>query len=238
MKISHPIAIKTLSLLAAWVLRLWLGTLEFRFALDDPGLNPAHLRRRGLYMFWHEALLMPAYTHSHRGFTILTSTHRDGELITQIVRMLRGRAVRGSSTRGGAAAVLGMMRRARTQHLAITPDGPRGPRRQMQAGAIYLASRGRLPLIPLGISVARAWRVRSWDRTILPRPGSECCYVLGRAIEVPHEADRQELERYRQLAQQALDDAQERAERLAAGQGSEPRLWTLAQVNAPAGEKS
>lgn len=235
MKISHPIAIKTLSLVASWVLRGWLGTLDYRFEVDDPGLNPLRLRRRGLYMFWHETLLVPAYTHSNRGFTMLISTHRDGELIAQILRMLRGSSVRGSSTRGGAAAVLGMMRAAKRHHLAITPDGPRGPRRQLQAGAVYLASRGHMPLIPLGIAAADAWRAPSWDRTMLPRPGSRCRGVLGRAIEVPPDIDRDELERYRLLAQEAMDDVQARAERLAAGKNGQARLWTLNEVNAAAG---
>ena len=235
MKISHPIAIKTISLLGSWVLRLWLGTLDYRFAMDDPGLNPPVLRRRGLYMFWHEGLLLPAYTHARGGFTIMVSRHRDGELITQIVRMLRGRTVRGSTTRGGATALLGMMRRSQTRHLAITPDGPRGPRRQMQSGAVYLASRGRMPLIPVGLAVADPWRAPSWDRMVLPRPGRMCRGVVGRAIEVPHDAGREELERYRRLAQQAMDDVQARAERLVAGRDRQVRLWTLGELNAQGG---
>ncbi len=186
-------------------------------------------------MFWHETLLLPAYTHARQGFTILVSTHRDGELITQIVRMLRGRAVRGSTTRGGTAALLGMMRHKLGRHLAITPDGPRGPRRQLQMGAIYLASRGRMPLIPFGLAAADAWRAPSWDRTILPRPWRACRGVLGRAIEIPHDAGREELERYRRLAQQAMDDVQDRAERIAAGTRTE-KLWTLAQTNAMTGD--
>jgi len=230
MKLSNPIAIKCVSLLASWVIRLWMGTLDIRFQVDDPAADPFRTKRRGLYMFWHEVMLLPAYALANLGFSALVSKHRDGELIAQVVRMLRGGAIRGSSTRGGVAAVLGMMRDRRARHLAITPDGPQGPRRRMQDGAIYLASRGRMPLVPMGFAAAGCWRAPSWDRMVLPRPGRRAVCVIGRPIEVPADANREELDRYRQKAQAAMDEVQDRAERLAEQKKIDASLRTLEQA--------
>jgi len=230
MKLSNPIAIKTVGLLASWVIQAWMRTLSFRFALDDESAHPDRLGCRGLYLFWHETLLLPAYAHARDGFAILVSTHRDGELIAQTVRMLRGQAIRGSSTRGGVAAVMKMLRDRRTRHLAITPDGPRGPRRQVQMGAVYLASRGGMPLVPVGYAVSDCWRVPSWDKMILPKPGAAARAVAGEPIRVPADATRDQLEAYRDRVQAAMDDVQRRAERLAAGRDRQTRLLTPDQV--------
>ena len=230
MKLSHPIAIKCVALLGSVLLRLLAATLDFRFAVDDPVTIPSRMTRRGVYMFWHEMMLFPACTHARRGFSMLVSLHRDGELITQVLRMFRGRTIRGSTTRGGAAAILGMLRSRRGEHLAITPDGPRGPRRIVQAGAVYLASRGRMPLIPLGFASPGCWRAPSWDRTVVARPGRPVRCVAGRPMDVPADLDREGLEQYRLRAQVAMDDVQARAERLAQGMDGETSLLTLRQV--------
>ncbi len=230
MKLSHPIAIKSVALLTSWILRAWLGTMDFRFALDEPESNPRRLGRRGLYAFWHEVLLFPAYTHARRGFSILVSRHRDGELIAQVVRMLRGRSVRGSTTRGGAAAIRGMLREMRSAHLAITPDGPRGPRRVVAQGTVYLASRGGMPVVPIGLAAADCWRAPSWDMMVLPRPGRPVRCVVGKPVEVPPELDRNELETHRQRVQAAMDDVQGRAERLVAGKDRNTPLVTLREL--------
>ncbi|MFW6146078.1 MAG: lysophospholipid acyltransferase family protein [Planctomycetota bacterium] len=230
MKLSHPIAIKSAALLGAGVITAWMRTLDYRFALDDPSAHPEALGERGVYLFWHETLLLPAYAQVRDGFTVLVSTHRDGELIAQTIRLLGGRAIRGSSTRGGTAGVIGMLRDRHARHLAITPDGPCGPRRVIQGGAIYLASRGRMPLVPVGYAVSAAWRVPSWDRMLLPKPGAAARVVAGAPIRVPADATWEDLEMYRQRVQDAMDDVQARAEDLATRRAVGPSLLTLRQV--------
>ena len=227
---TNPAVVKLISLMASWVVRLWLGMTDIRFAFDDPSSIPHRMKRRGVYLFWHETILFPAYTHARHGIAILVSRHRDGELITQVVRMLRGRAIRGSTTRGGAAALRGMMRETRSPHLAITPDGPRGPRRTMQIGAVYLASRTGMPLVPVGCAAHDCWRIPSWDRMMLPRPGRAVRLVVGRAIDVPDGLDREGLQQARRRVQAAMDDVQQRAERLAAGQKRGTPLLMPAQI--------
>lgn len=217
MKITHPVAIRGVSLLISGVVRAWLATQDFKLVFAGEQCLPRKARGSNLYAFWHENILFPLYAHCGPGFSTLVSQHRDGELITQVIRMFRGGAVRGSTTRGSLPALRGMMRRSRVSNLAITPDGPRGPRRQVQPGAIYLASRMQMPLIPVGYAFANCWRAGSWDKMALPRPFQRARGVVGEPITVPADADRQQLEAYRDMFQKAMDDVQQRAENWAQG---------------------
>jgi lysophospholipid acyltransferase (LPLAT)-like uncharacterized protein len=109
-----------------------------------------------------------------------------------------------------------MIQLAQKNHLAVTPDGPRGPRRQVQPGLVYLAARTGLPIVPMGIAWRRAWRMRSWDRFALPVPWSLASLVTTEPIRVPETVDKDELERYRKQVEQALEHATAIAERIAA----------------------
>jgi hypothetical protein len=214
MKLTHPIAIKFVALLVAWLIRLWLGTMNIRCLADEGQADPLQNRRKCIYLFWHEMMLFPAYTHARFRIPILVSRHRDGELIAQVVRMLRGLTVRGSTTRGGLAALREMMRQGQARHLAITPDGPRGPRRVVQQGAIYLASKTGMPLVPTAYAFDDCWRAKSWDRMVLPKPFGHAGYVFGKPIHVPADLDRDGLEQVRQAVQAGMEEAEEKARRL------------------------
>src|SRR5215217_5750323 len=129
---------------------------------------------------------------------------RDGEIMTQIVSRLGFTTVRGSSTRGGARALREMRHRADRGHLCITPDGPKGPRRSVQPGLPYLASRTGFPIVLLALATRDPWRARSWDRFAIPRPFSAATCVSPEAIHVPADAGREELEEYRLLMEQRM----------------------------------
>ena len=217
MKLRNPLLIRAVSLLVSWCLRIWLGTLSYRFVWDDRAAMPQRMARRGVYLFWHEMMLFPAHTHARSRIAVLVSDHADGELIAQIMQMLGGQVVRGSTNKRGLSALRGLMRKGKFSHLAITPDGPRGPRRVVQPGAIYLASRTGMPLIPVGLSYRRCWRHRSWDRMAFPYPGELGQAVIGTPIDVPPDLDRDALEEFRLKVQAALDGVQRRAERLSHG---------------------
>jgi lysophospholipid acyltransferase (LPLAT)-like uncharacterized protein len=217
MKIRNPLMIRLTALGMSWVMRAWLGSLTFRACYDDPDFAPQNKRgRRGLYLFWHEMLLLPP-VYARHGFCALASQHADGELIAQLVHMLGGRAVRGSTSKSGLTALREMMRAGRFRHLAITPDGPRGPRRVLKQGAVFLASKTGMPLVPVGLAPRDCWRHRSWDRMAIPKPGTIATVVVGSPIDVPADLDRDGVEHYRSLAQTALDDVQERAEATVTG---------------------
>src|SRR5260370_6652572 len=182
MKLRNPWLIRLLGFLGAWLIRGWMGTVRYCFAFADK-VHPADVRReRFIYAFWHEAILFPAATRAK--IHILISQHADGELIARMCRHLGHGVVRGSSTRGGGIALLELLRCSKRSHLAVTPDGPRGPRRQVKMGAIFMASITGLPIVPLGIGFSKAWRLGSWDRFAIPRPWSTAMCVVGPAIHV------------------------------------------------------
>jgi lysophospholipid acyltransferase (LPLAT)-like uncharacterized protein len=143
---------------------------------------------------------------------ILISDHADGELITQVVKRLGFGVVRGSTTRGGARALREMSQRFTEGNLCFTPDGPRGPRRSVQQGMIYAASRLGLPIVGAGMAFQDPWRARSWDRFAVPRPFRNAACVIPEAITVPPDADRDVLEEYRLRVERSMNEATEAAE--------------------------
>jgi lysophospholipid acyltransferase (LPLAT)-like uncharacterized protein len=217
MKIRKKWMLDALGFLGALLVRLWIGTLRYRYRPMGLNVDPNQpsFQGRYLYAFWHENLLLPAYHYGLRNIWVLISEHADGELIATACRHLGFSVVRGSLTRGGVKAVRSMLSLSRKGHLAITPDGPRGPRRHLQPGLVYLASRTGLPIIPVGIAYERAWRLRSWDRFALPWPWSAAWVVTGAPVVVPPDLDRDGLEDYRRRVEQALHEADAAAERLA-----------------------
>ena len=114
---------------------------------------------------------------------MLLSRHRDADILSRIAYHLGFEFVRGSTRRGGVAALRQLLARSRYMHLTITPDGPRGPRRQLAPGAVFLASRLGLPLVLMGFGFDRPWRAKSWDRFAIPRPFSGA--ITSPQIHVP-----------------------------------------------------
>jgi lysophospholipid acyltransferase (LPLAT)-like uncharacterized protein len=217
MKLRHPFLLKAAGMGAAWTVKLWLGTLRHKYRPLGPNLDPNHpgLKERYIYAFWHENLLLPAYHFGRPDIWVLISRHADGQVMAEACRHLSFRLVRGSTTRGGVEAVRQLVKMGRKGHLGITPDGPKGPRRIVQPGLIYLAARTGLPIAPCGFSYDRPWRLRSWDRFALPRPYSLSTCVTAEPIHVPEDADKNELEWYRQTVEDALNWATAAAEDLA-----------------------
>ncbi len=213
MRLRHPWLIHVAGFLGAGLVRLLMGTVRYRFQGQPVDPNDPLLRDRYIYAFWHESMLFPAGRKTRAKFQVLISRHADGELIAQICRRLGFQVVRGSTTRGGVEAVRKMLRLSRDAHLAVTPDGPRGPRRQVQPGIIYLASKTGLPIVPAGIGFEKAWRAGSWDHFAVPRPWSTATCVIGEVIHVPPDLDRDQIECYRQRVEQELLAATEEAEK-------------------------
>ena len=216
MKLRSPWIIRLLAILGAWLIRLWMGTVRYRTFFIDGVIHPAdHRKQRYLYAFWHETILFP--TAYRARISILISQHADGELIAQVCRFLGFQAVRGSSTRGGREALFGLHRASLSSHLGVTPDGPRGPRRSIQPGLIFLASLTGLPIVVFGVGYSRAWRARSWYRFAVPLPWSSASCVVAPAIHVPPRLQREGIEHYRRLVEEQLQLATDAAERWARG---------------------
>ncbi len=141
---------------------------------------------------WHGRLLMATFAWDHRqSFCMLISRHRDGELISRTVSRFGIGTVRGSSKAGqGAAALREMIKLVRSgTSVGITPDGPRGPRMRASEGVVAAARLTGVPIIPLGVSVARRKLLNSWDRFLLPMPLSRGVFVWGDPIVIDRNAD-------------------------------------------------
>ncbi|WP_047495216.1 lysophospholipid acyltransferase family protein [Terriglobus sp. TAA 43] len=126
-----------------------------------------------VYVFWHRCLLLAAWRYRHLGIRILISDSFDGELIARLVQRLGFVPIRGSSSRGGAAALLAATR-ARTEgyKVAITADGPRGPNYIAKEGAAAIANRSESTASCFYLHPESAWTLKSWDRFLIPKPFS------------------------------------------------------------------
>ena len=148
-----------------------------------------------IFVFWHGRLLPLIHAHRHDGIVVLVSEHRDGDYLAGVLHHFGFGTVRGSSTRGGVRGLKGLIRAARAGlDLAITPDGPRGPNRELKLGALTAARMTGLPLVPVGVGVSSAWRVRSWDQLLVPKPFSTVRVAYGRPSSVPRHAGRAEID--------------------------------------------
>lgn len=168
-------------------------------ALRDAG-------RPWVWCLWHGTMLSPIWRHSNEGVIALVSEHRDGEYITRVLQNLGYGTARGSSTRGGAKGLRGLLRAARSGRvLAITPDGPQGPREEMKAGPLVAAQRGGLPIICIGVGMSNPWRASSWDRFSIPKPFSRVHLSYGAPIEVSADAGAEGLESAAAQVQATMD---------------------------------
>lgn len=181
----------------ALFLRALGSTLRVRIKGDGP---LKELRRQGkpvIFCFWHSRILPLAYLHRSEGIVVLVSEHGDGEYITRVIERLGFGTARGSSTRGGARGLRGLVRAAREgRDLGFTPDGPRGPARKLKLGVLVTAQLTGAPILPLAAGAARPWRMSSWDRLIVPKPFSELRLEYAEPYYIPRRATEEELSRY------------------------------------------
>ncbi len=208
MKIDNPLLNKFGGLLASAAVRGWMGTLDYKVAYYDRAIDPyfADCRGQKIYIFWHEYILFPLYLRGHCNLAMLLSRHRDAEILSHVAHHFGFEFVRGSTRRGGVSALRQLLARSRRMHLTITPDGPRGPRRRLAPGCVYLASKLGMPLVVMGYGYDRPWRVRSaWDHFAIPRPGSRARAIPSGEIFVPPDLDRQGLEHYRLKIERLLN---------------------------------
>lgn len=191
-----------------------MGTLDYKVYCYDWGVDPSLPTCRGqkLYIFWHEYILFPIYLRGHCNMSMLLSRHRDAEILSHVAYHLGFDFVRGSTNRGGVAALRQLLAKSREMHLTITPDGPRGPRRQLAPGPVYLASKLGMPLVAMGYGYDRPWRANSWDRFAVPRPFTRARAILTPEIHIPPDLDREGLEHFRQKVEQLMNRLTDEAE--------------------------
>ncbi len=190
------------------LLQLWARTI--RFELEDRGnILDIPLSQRLIGAAWHNRLLFLPFALRRflpqRGGTALISASRDGAWFAKLVHRFGFEVVRGSSSRKGAAAMLQLADViASGRDAVITPDGPRGPAYRPGGGIILLAQKTGAHIVPLNFEYSSYWRLRSWDRFILPRPFCRARFVFGAQHEVAATKTEEEFERERQRLEAAM----------------------------------
>ena len=197
-----------------WIFVILAGFLRFmRFCfyrvevVDPEGL--IYKSERMVAITWHNRLLFfPAvFPKEVRKRTVaVVSASRDGQYIADLIKCFGLRSARGSSSKGGMNAQLEASRAlADGNHVSFTPDGPRGPRYTMSKGPIHLASIHHTCVVPVTVNASRYWECKSWDRFQIPKPFSKLSVVIGEPIHVPEKLDAETLEKYRKMAEDALN---------------------------------
>ena len=194
----HPMLRSLIPTPAAWLVKAICATLRVQVVRGDIEQRVRARRRNVIYAFWHGQLLYLMYRYSGSGVYILVSQSRDGEALSRVLQHFGLPTIRGSSSRGGRRSLLELVRRVRAGASAgLAPDGPRGPRHQVQSGIITLARLTGVPIIPVAIGARRKITFQSWDRLLLPLPGSRVVVAYDEPVVVPSDADAEVLEQKR-----------------------------------------
>ena len=191
-----------------------LDLINFRIRYYDKTVDPvrSEYNEHVIFSFWHEYIVVILPRWGHTPLTVLCSQHRDGELVNQTAESLGLNIVRGSTSRGGAAAIRAMKTNSKFSSIAMTPDGPRGPRREMAMGPVYLASLLGMPLVPVGVGISNPYRLSTWDKFAIPRPLSRVRVIFGPKFRVPRKARRETLDAFRLGAQGLMNDLTDEAQ--------------------------
>ena len=154
---------------------------------------------------------MASYYFRNRGIVVMTSRHRDGDYIAEVIQRLGYEAARGSSSRGSLGATreaLAALRSGKDVGFAI--DGPRGPRYVAKRGPTYIAWKSGHPILPFNVSVKRKWRLKSWDHFQIPKPFSRANVEIGEPIYIAADVPKERLAEYDRRVQEALDELRAR----------------------------
>jgi lysophospholipid acyltransferase (LPLAT)-like uncharacterized protein len=197
-----PLLRPLIPLPASWLVKAICATLRVHVLGAETEHTVCARQGQVIYAFWHGHLFYLMYRYRGSGVRILVSQSQDGEMLSRILQRFGLPTIRGSSSHGGRRSLLELVRQVHAGASAgIAPDGPRGPRHQAQMGIIALARLTALPILP--VAVGARWRIEfhSWDRFLLPLPGSRLVVAYGEPVVVPSGADaalaeqkRQELE--------------------------------------------
>jgi lysophospholipid acyltransferase (LPLAT)-like uncharacterized protein len=176
---------RAILLLGRGFLHLLGRTWRFRVLNGDAVRALRREKRAFIFALWHGHLLPLLWFHRGEGVKVLISEHRDGELVARAAESLGYGLIRGSTSQGANRALISLVRELQSGHeIAITPDGPRGPAETFAPGALVAAQRSESHILPVAISADRAWRLRSWDRFMIPKPFATITVAYGAASKV------------------------------------------------------
>ena len=202
---------------AGWAMRLLAMTLRLEVRDDWRGRAPDREPQPAIYLLWHSRFfIVPAawrkISKGRRKVVALTSASHDGDMVARAMAVFGLGAVRGSSSRRGVAALVALKKALKEGcDICVTPDGPRGPRYKMQPGGIKLAESTGAPIVPVHVVFSSAWRLKTWDRFVIPKPFSKVLVTFAEPIFLARGMDGETLEKQRleieNLMIQRTDDA-------------------------------
>jgi len=208
-RITDWLLLNVATVLAAGIIRLLHATLRIEFVGENHVKAIWDEKRAVILSFWHDQLLLMVMGYRGPGARILISASKDGELIARVMRYFGQGAVRGSSSRGGKAALKQMITLGREPYdLVFTPDGPRGPRHVVKPGVGQLARLSGRPVVPMCFVCSRGHRFASWDRFLLPFPFARAVYSFGPPLYFNKDEN---VETFCSRLEQAMNDNSQRA---------------------------
>ena len=192
---KHKTLFNLVEKLGPSLIKFLMGTLRIKEYDKHNLISAKETHGTVIYTFWHNRMLIPAYTHRDQLIHVLISQHRDGEYIASVVKQLGFGTIRGSSRRGGMKALKKAFIISKNFDIALTPDGPTGPKEIVKDGALYLAYRTGKPIIPTVFLIKSRWELHSWDNFMIPKPFSQVKMIYGKPIfvrsksEIPEKRD-------------------------------------------------
>jgi lysophospholipid acyltransferase (LPLAT)-like uncharacterized protein len=199
--------------LAYWVIKLLGWTMEFEEVHPEIPRSFWEKGIPGIGVFWHGRLLMMPRLYKGKKLSFLVSPHRDGQIVGRALKRFGFHAILGSTNRRGFSAFKQMLRANREgSDIALVPDGPKGPRYQVQIGVIELAKLTGRPVVPVTFSSSKRILFKTWDQFLLPYPFSRGVFIWGEPVHVDPKGDRTHLEERRALLERRLNELTEKAD--------------------------
>ena len=199
--------------LAYWMIKLLGWTMEFEEVHPEIPRSLWEKGIPGIGVFWHGRLLMMPRIYKGKKLSFLVSPHRDGQIVGRALKRFGFHAILGSTNRRGFSAFKQMLKANREgSDIALVPDGPKGPRYQVQIGVIELAKLTGRPVVPVTFSSSKRKLFKTWDQFLLPYPFSRGVFIWGEPVYVDPKGDRSHLEERRALLERRLNELTEKAD--------------------------
>ena len=203
----NRLLVRLIPLLVAYIIRIWFSTC--RVTVHNGGFvdNREGQGLPTIATFWHYSVMYILYFQRRSTATAMVSASKDGDYLAGLASRLGFNTVRGSRNRKGVQALKAMLGAVKKgSNAAIVADGSQGPHRVAQSGAVLIASKTGVPIVPIAWSASRFFTIRSWDRTAIPKPFSRIHYFYGEPIWVPGNAEQEELVEYRRRLEDSLNN--------------------------------
>lgn len=195
-----PLRMKLSLLAGSGLIRALASTWRYR-VIGESRLDRLRAERTPIvFALWHGQMLPLLWHHRDQGVAVLVSEHKDGEVIARILQSMGYGLIRGSTSRGASRALIGLVRTLREGNdVAVTPDGPRGPRHKFAPGAAVAAYRADAPLLATVAHVDRFWRLKTWDGFVIPKPFARITVAYGEPSRVGASSPREAAEHAERL---------------------------------------